>query len=399
MREVNEQKIRQNIIKEQEQTANKIAFITAELNSITAFIAVVGFLNGTLVDWVILIASIAGVIMRILEKKTKWMRNYAKYLYLSISFWCTCVLVVTNDGKFAATTQVYFMFLIVCIVYYDVKMVFYHAVITIVSTIAGLVFFPESMFKVDDLGVWLYVIVLFITATVLTAVITNQLKQLIEKTRQMKVDEDKLIFLEQLEKKDEKHSEFIHNMSHYFIAIRELARIENCEEIVSLVEELNGKVTQNERIIYTNHKILNAVLSEKAGEAQEKQIDLEIYIEPILYLENVSDGDLVSMLGNLLDNALEAAEKCEGEKRKISLQIFMEKEGRVCVVKIVNCFVTPPVIKKSKFISGKKDPHMHGIGIKSVEKNIKKYGGYLQCLVEEEKFSAILIIPAKINEK
>ena len=51
------------------------------------------------------------------------------------------------------------------------------------------------------------------------------------------------------------------NINHYFNAIGEMARTENCENIVSMVEELNGMLLQNERIIYTNHKVLNAIVS------------------------------------------------------------------------------------------------------------------------------------------
>ena len=124
-------------------------------------------------------------------------------------------------------------------------------------------------------------------------------------------------------------------------------------------------------------------------------VHFEVYAEPVLKLNHITDGDLVSMIGNLVDNALEATIQCESEKKKISLRIFMEQEGRVCVVKLMNYFVTPPVFEKSGFITNKKNKEMHGIGIKSVKKTAGKYGGYLQCLVDNDKFSAILILPVK----
>lgn len=205
--------------------------------------------------------------------------------------------------------------------------------------------------------------------------------------------------MEQLEKKEEQYREFVHNINHYFNAIGEMARTENCENIVSMVEELNGKLLQNERIIYTNHKVLNAILSEKASEAEEKQISYEAYVEPGVHLHNVESGDLVSMLGNLLDNALKAAGKCEGTKRKVSVGIYMEKDGKVCVVKIANYFAQPPVRHKADFVSTKKEKGIHGIGIKSVRKTAEKYGGYLQCLFGDDVFSAILILPTQNDKK
>ena len=64
-------------------------------------------------------------------------------------------------------------------------------------------------------------------------------------------------------------------------------------------------------------------------------------------------------------------------------------------MKIVNYFVKPRILRKSGFISTKDDREQHGIGIKSVQTVAGKYGGYLQCLVKEDKFSSILILPNK----
>lgn len=379
-----------------EKTANSIMFVAWTVITVMALVFVIFFFDETRKDWTALIITVIGIVMRILEKKTTWFPQYAKYGYLTIPFWCTCVLVYTNDGKFAASTQTYFMILMVVIAYHDVKLVFYYSAITIVSTIGALIFFPEAMLKLHIIAVWLFIFMVFFMATLLAAVIAWRMKLLIEKARQVKAYEVELIYLEQLEKKERKYSELIHNISHYFVAIGELARTENCEQIAGLVQELNGKVLHNERIIYTSHKVLNAILSEKAGEAEEKQVKLDVYVEPGLELNGITDGDLVSMVGNLLDNALEAAGTCTDDKKKILLKIFMEKEGRVFVMKLVNYFITPPIIKKSVFVSTKKEPgQAHGIGIKSVEKTAKKYGGYLQCLIKEDKFSAILILPAK----
>lgn len=302
-------------------------------------------------------------------------------------------MIFTNDGKYAAVSQVYFIFLTVSIAYCDVKMTLYCATVTIISTVGGLIFFPEAMLKVDEFSIWIYILVTFVIATILASVIAKHMWRLIEKTRTIKAYEDELVYLEQLQKKDEKYSEYIHNISHYFIAIGELARTENCGQIIELIQELNGKVLKNESIIYTSHKVLNAILSEKSNEAAGQQTEFAVYLEPVLRLDNITDGDLICMVGNLLDNALEATEKCEGEKRKIVLQIFMEKEGRVCVIKLVNYFAISPVMKKSAFISTKKNRERHGIWIKSVEKTAKKYGGVLQCLIEEDRFEAILILP------
>ena len=384
-----------SILNVEEENVNSIMFIAWVLLTVVAFIVVVGFLDGSLKDGVALGVTAVGIVIRLLEKKKVWFKKYAKYAYMTLPVWCTIVLVLDNEGRFAAVTQAYFFYLALSIAYCDVKMVFWCASITMVSTIVAIVFFPEAMFNLDTPIVWLYIFLIYIAAIYFCAVIANRMRNLLEKTRQMKNYEDELVYLEQLEKKEENHSEFIHNINHYFIAIKELARVEHCDQIVDLVQELNGKMHLNERIIYTNYRVLNAILAEKSSESKEKQIEFDVYVEPMLKLEGIADCDLVAMVGNLIDNALEAAVKCESDKRRISIKIFMEREGKVCVMKIVNNFVTQPVRRKKGFISTKKNSDMHGIGVKSVEKTAKKYGGNLQCLTENDKFTAILFLNTK----
>lgn len=381
-----------NILNAEEENVNTIMFIAWVFLTVLAFIVVVVFFNGSFRDGIALVVTAIGILIRLLEKRTIWFRKYAKYAYMTLPIWCTIGLVVDNEGKFAAVTQAYFFYLALSIAYCDVKMVLCCAGITMLSTLGALVCFPEAMYKLDSPIIWVYIFLVYIAAICFCVALAQRMRRLLEKTRQMKVYEDELVYLEQLEKKEENHSEFIHNINHYFIAIKELARTEHCEQIVDLVQELNGKMLLNERIIYTNYRVLNAILAEKSSEAAEKLVGLDIYVEPMFKLEGIADCDLVAMVGNLIDNALEAAVKCEGEKRNVSVKIFMEREGKVCVMKFTNYFVTPPIRKKAGFMSTKNDREMHGIGIKSVERAAKLYGGYLQCLIEQDKFSAILCL-------
>lgn len=73
MKNLREEKIKRDMRQELEETANTVAYITALAVCVMAFIVVVGFLDGTLKDWIILAALVFGYIMRRLEKKTIFM--------------------------------------------------------------------------------------------------------------------------------------------------------------------------------------------------------------------------------------------------------------------------------------------------------------------------------------
>lgn len=391
--------MKNGILNMEEERVNSIAFWFAVFASVGAFIVVIGFLQGEVRDSIVLVALIEDILIRFLEKKVKRFQRYAKYAYLSLPFCATCILVISNDGKFAAVTQYYFMWLMLSVAYCDVALVLFCAAVTVISTVGAFILFPEAMLLLDSLTIWFYIFTIYSMATLLAAIIAWRMRNLIQQAEQAKMYETELIYLEQLQKKEEQHSEFIHNINHYFKAIGELAREEHCGQIMDLVEELNLNLMQNEQIIYTSHRMVNAILAGKAQEAAERNIKFEAYVEPNVHFGETAQSDLAAMLGNLLDNALEAAADCMGGQKAVTLKIFMENEGSVCVVKLMNYFAKKPLRYKTGFISTKEGRGQHGIGIRSVENTAKKYGGYLQCIVEEERFIAVLILPVKILQK
>jgi len=114
-------------------------------------------------------------------------------------------------------------------------------------------------------------------------------------------------------------------------------------------------------------------------------------VEPGTALTGISDADMITMLSNLLDNALRAVK--DTEDKLIIVRIYSENEGYFHIIKIENHFTGTILNTDSGFISTKKEKGIHGIGIKSVENTAEKYGGYLECFVEDKLFTAVLVLP------
>ena len=108
--------------------------------------------------------------------------------------------------------------------------------------------------------------------------------------------------------------------------------------------------------------------------ARDKGIHMEIHCTHSSDI-GIADIDICSILGNLLDNAIEACEKIDTPDRKIVVDIH-EKAGFL-IVKITNSITElTPVIKKIGFTS-KTDTANHGIGLRMVERICTKYDGRL----------------------
>ena len=163
------------------------------------------------------------------------------------------------------------------------------------------------------------------------------------------------------------------------------------DEICKVVDKLNGKLNREEICEYSNHKMLNIILSEYSTKAESAGVVFDAYVEPGCILNHIPDVDLITMLGNLLDNAILAASKKEKDTSVI-VRIFMQKEGKLCVIKVVNDFVEKIQEDRGRLISTKKEAGIHGIGLASVSKIAEQNNGYLEHYISDGKFNAVVVL-------
>ena len=84
--------------------------------------------------------------------------------------------------------------------------------------------------------------------------------------------------------------------------------------------------------------------------------------------------DVITIFSNLINNAIESSIKAED--KKINLYMY-EVNNKFVYVKIKNSCTEKPMEIDGKLVSSKNDKYLHGIGLLSINKAIKKYGGKL----------------------
>lgn len=190
---------------------------------------------------------------------------------------------------------------------------------------------------------------------------------------------------------NDNYNEIVHNTSHYLKVIGQLAYERKNDEICKVVDKLNGKLNREELCEYSNHKMLNIILSEYSMKAKNAGVGFDVYVEPGCILSYVQDVDLITMIGNLLDNAILAASKKKKDS-SVMVRIFMQKDGKLCVIKVVNDFVEELKEVRGRLISTKKEAGVHGIGLSSVSKIAEQYSGYLEHYIIDAKFNAVVVL-------
>ena len=105
---------------------------------------------------------------------------------------------------------------------------------------------------------------------------------------------------------------------------------------------------------------------------------------------SVSMFDLCIVLGNLIDNAIEANERIDKECREINLE--MRQNGDYLYVKISNPLNGKLSIENGKIKTTKKDTIFHGFGLESIEEIAKKYSGSVTYKQKNDFFIAIVLL-------
>ena len=129
----------------------------------------------------------------------------------------------------------------------------------------------------------------------------------------------------------------------------------------------------------------DAILNSKLSLAAEKEIRVKAEAKIPVSL-SVSELDLCIIIGNLLDNAMEACMELPMEKRLI--RIYMEMKGNYLYLALTNTAAGP---KKHSFRSRKGDGH--GLGLSRVDSIVQKYGGYVTRASEDGAFSTEILLP------
>lgn len=193
----------------------------------------------------------------------------------------------------------------------------------------------------------------------------------------------------QIEEINRKHSEIIHDMGNYMGTIERLALKENNEKIVDIIESLNRHIIKVGEEYYCNHELINIILNGKKQEALSKKIEYDVYVEMGFEKPNVEDIDLISIISNLIDNAIEAASKCDDGY--VNIKMYKANDGRFTTIKITNNYKDKPLEKDGEFISRKKNPTMHGIGIHHVKSIVEHYGGWTNIEYGDNIFSVTIM--------
>lgn len=141
----------------------------------------------------------------------------------------------------------------------------------------------------------------------------------------------------------------------------------------------------------TGNEAMDVVLTEKSILCRQNAISLAVIADGRCFA-GLGAVDLYSILGNLIENAMEYLKTVpEPDKRVIDL--FIRREGDMDVIHVENYLADVPKQSDDLPVTTKPDAADHGYGLKSVRYTVKKYSGIFRIATDHHLFSATVAIP------
>lgn len=160
---------------------------------------------------------------------------------------------------------------------------------------------------------------------------------------------------------------YAHDAKNHLTAIKDL----NTNPIIEdYIQTMTNNLSEYSKVCHSGNITLDVILNRYKTECELKEINFAFDVR-LNNLSFVDDFDLVTILDNLLDNAIEATEKTKEKS------IIFETDNRnsYTVIIISNSCEQAPTTNNNRLITTKKDKTVHGLGLKSVSNTLKKYNG------------------------
>lgn len=184
-----------------------------------------------------------------------------------------------------------------------------------------------------------------------------------------------------------------HDLKHQINALRSACTNEERE---SYLQEMERAINQYNGQNVTGNAVLDTLLTQKKIYCLDHDIDFSMKANGKA-LSNLAVRDICTIVGNLLDNAIEYASGLEDtEQRHIQGEIY--EKGAFLMIRIENYYLGVPVTGAHLPKTTKGDKTRHGYGLKSVRYIAEKYDGSMTIRTENNWFVVRVLIPISKQE-
>ena len=180
-----------------------------------------------------------------------------------------------------------------------------------------------------------------------------------------------------------------HDLKNHLNILYKYMEEKDTESAKAYIEDIRQPFLAKNEEHFTGNELIDFILNVKAQEAEKRHITMKV--ETRIGRVGLSDRELNSLLSNLLDNAVEAAQK--GEEGERFVEVWMKTVRQMFILKIRNSYTEPVQKRGAHFVTSKEDKKRHGLGLEIVRDIVEKYDGSFQVSFHEKVFQVLIEIP------
>lgn len=239
----------------------------------------------------------------------------------------------------------------------------------------------EYNFDAKEIDVFLVIIVVSSLMSVVIfiyySMLNEQDKKLKELEKEQQFVELNNSYMQVLEHQNKEMQMAFHDTKHHYMAIENMDSLDDVKDYVS---KLYPQLENKNHINISSNKMLDLLLNKYIVTCQSKGIKFSFDVKTVS-LDYIDDSELSILVCNILDNAVESAEK---SNEKI-VDLSLKRIGNMDLLSVENSCDVSPKHNENTLITSKADGKNHGLGTKSIERYAKKNGGKYEWFYDENE--------------
>ncbi len=184
-----------------------------------------------------------------------------------------------------------------------------------------------------------------------------------------------------------------HDYRNHIQTLMALMRSEKYDRVIDYLETLGEDLNTVDTVLKTGNIMADAIINSKISLAKSNKIRVDATASIPVKL-GITDIDLCVVIGNLLDNAIEASVKLPEEERMIRIYIEMKKDK--LYMAFTNLAPGKKLEKENGIFRSTKTGVAHGFGLMRVNGIVKKYGGYIHHASEDGAYTTEILLPQSV---
>lgn len=209
--------------------------------------------------------------------------------------------------------------------------------------------------------------------------------------RTRKIYEERNIYYLQASNQQTNNTElkqFRHDIKNHVGALNQMITSNEIDKALKYLATMNDISDASKLLCNTGNVALDSIVNYKLSIAKKAEIKCTFHALIPTNI-NIKDKDIIIIMGNLLDNAIEACSKLSSDKY---IKVDINYKKGILFIFISNNYNGTTKKNGSNFVTLKSNSSLHGLGLKNVQKSISNYNGTLEINETSSEFNVFVML-------